>query len=228
MNTDLRNELAALGFLDEAALEAQPTLLAAISELRYEPGESIYQQDDESKSLFIVAEGLVKLETYLSSGQRRIVRLHKPGSMIGMDGLLGATHGHTAVAVDAVRALLVPHAELLRLKAADPQLYAGLLEKWHEYLAYADTWITEFSTGKIRGRVARLVRFLARFDDDTGPQIVELLTTEEMSDILGVTPESVSRVIAQFKREGILEHIENNPESLFSCDLRRLLKETRE
>ena len=56
--------------------------------------------------------------------------------------------------------------------------------------------------------------------------MVELLTTEEMSDILGVTPESVSRVIADFKREGILENIENNPEPLFSCDLARLRQET--
>ena len=228
MNPDIKKELAQLGFLDEDALETQPSLLAAVSEHDYEPGETIYQNDDESKSAFVIREGLVKLLTHLPNGQSRIVRLHKPGSTIGMDGLMELSHQHYAVAVDAVRTFQIPHTELLRLKENQPQLYAGLLEKWHEYLVYADTWITDFSTGKIRGRVARLVRFLARFAEDTGPQIVELLTTEEMSEALGVTPESVSRVIAEFKREGILESIENNPESLFSCDLRRLRQETRE
>ena len=226
MKSDIVNELAALGFLDAQALQARPALLAAISERAYEPDETIYQHEDESRSLFIVREGLVKLITYLSNGQCRIVRLHKPGSMIGMEGLLGSSHGHTAVAVGAVEVFEAPLSELLSLKDEAPQLYAGLLEKWYEYLTWADTWITEFSTGKIRARVARLVHFLARFEEDTGPQVVELLTTEEMSDILGVTPESVSRVIADFKREGILEGIENNPESLYSCDLPRLRRET--
>ena len=228
MNPEIKSELAELGFLDEAALETHPSLLAAVSEHDYRPGEAIYRSDDESNSVFVVRQGLVKLLTYLPNGQSRIVRLHKAGSTIGMDGLMELSHRHSAVAVGAVSAFQLPHAELLRLKESEPQLYAGILEKWHEYLVYADTWITDFSTGKIRGRVARLVRFLARFDEDTGPQIVELLTTEEMSEVLGVTPESVSRVIAEFKRDGILENIENNPESLFSCDLHRLRRETRE
>lgn len=228
MNTRILNELAELDFLDESALKSQPSLLAAVSENRYQPGETIYLRDDVSRSVFVVREGLVKLLAYLPNGQSRIVRLHKPGSMIGMDGLMDLNHQHEAVAIHTVRVFQIPHAELLRLKQNEPQLYNGLLEKWHQYLTYADTWITDFSTGKIRGRVARLVRFLARFDEDTGPQIVELLTTEEMAEVLGVTPESVSRVIAEFKREGILEEIENNPESLFSCDLRRLREETRE
>lgn len=226
MPSKIIGELAALGFLDEAALQARSGLLLTVSERSYAPDETIYQSGDESRSLFVLREGLVKLVTYLSNGQSRIVRLHKPGSMIGMDGLLGESHSHTAIAVGAVRAFVIPHSELLSLKQEEPQHYANLLEKWHEYLTYADTWITEFSTGKIRARVARLVRFLARFDEDTGPQIVELLTTDEMADILGVTPESVSREIADFKREGILESIENNPEPLFSCDLSRLRQET--
>lgn len=228
MNDDIKRELAALGFLDETSLERRATLLATVSKLSFEPGETIYQHDDENKSLYVLRQGLIKLLTYLSNGQSRIVRLHKPGSMIGLDGLMDSRHGHTAVAIDKVEVFLVPHVELLRLKEEEPQLYASLLENWHAYLVYADTWITEFSTGKIRGRVARLVHFLARFDEDTGPQNVELLTTEEMSDILGVTPESVSRVVADFKREGILKSIENTSESLFSCDLHRLKAERRE
>jgi CRP/FNR family transcriptional regulator len=228
MNLEIRDELAELEFLDAAALDAQPAMLVAISERSYRPGEQIYRHGEPGDTLFIVRKGLVKLMAHLPNGQSRIVRLHKPGSTIGMDGLMDSSQRHTAIAVHEVDTFLVPHAELQRLKEQEPLLYIGLLEKWHEYLTYADTWITDFSTGKVRGRVSRLIRFLARFDDDTGPQIVELLTTEEMAEVLGVTPESVSRVVAEFKREGILDEIENNPESLFSCDLRQLRLETQE
>ncbi|MGD8782907.1 MAG: Crp/Fnr family transcriptional regulator [Thioalkalispiraceae bacterium] len=226
MKTDIIDALASLGFFDKPTLTEHNSLLSSVSQHAYKAEAVLYQSDDESKSLFIIQEGLIKLVTHLANGRNRIVRLHKPGSMIGMDGLMNAPHEHTAIAVNDVKVFQVPHTELQRLKENEPQLYNQLLEKWYQYLNYADTWITDFSTGNIKGRVARLIEFLARFESDTGPQIVELLTTEEMSEILGVTPESVSRVVAEFKREGILSTIENNTESLFSCDLDKLKQET--
>jgi len=227
MNPDLKQELAMLGFFDETVLEEQEALLASVTSHTYQPGDVLYQNEGDSKLLFIIRQGLVKLLAYLPNGRTRIVRMHKRGSLIGFDGLMDQSHGHTAVAVDEVSVFQIPHTELLRWKEDEPQLYAQLLEKWYEYLSYADTWITDFSTGNVKGRVARLIRFLSRFDSETGPQIVELLTTDEMSEILGVTPESVSRVVAEFKREEILCPIENNSEALFTCDQKKLEQFTR-
>ena len=226
MNLDLRQELSKLGFFDESILAEQDALLASATSHTYRPGDVLYQSEGDSKLLFIIRQGLVKLLAYLPNGRTRIVRMHKRGSLIGFDGLMDQSHSHTAVAVDEVSAFQIPHTELLRWKEEEPQLYAQLLEKWYEYLSYADTWITDFSTGNVKGRVARLIRFLSHFDSETGPQIVELLTTDEMAEILGVTPESVSRVVAEFKREGILCSIENNSESLFTCDLAKIEQES--
>lgn len=222
MESKLAQELAGLGFFDEDTLSQQTSLLNAVSLQDYEPGEAIYLNGEESRSLHIIRSGLVKLMSYMPNGRSRIVRLHRRGSMIGLDGLMDEDHEHTAIAVHEVSVYQLPHAELVRWKDQEPQLYAGLLESWYAYLNYADTWITDFSTGSVKGRVARLVGFLASFDEDTGPQVVELLTTEEMSEILGVTPESVSRIVAEFKREGILQPIENNSESLFTFDQSKL------
>ncbi len=220
----LQTELSNLGFLDSETLAEQPRLLESISQVTYQPGEVIYHGGEESHLLFIVRQGRLKLITHLPNGRSRIVRLHKRGSLIGLDGLMREGHEHTAIAIDEVAAYKVPHHFFHQWKEDEPQLYNRLLEHWHEYLNYADTWITEFSTGNVKGRVARLLRFLADFESETGPHVVELLTTDEMADILGVTAESVSRVIAELKRESVLDPIENNPESLFTCDLDALEK----
>lgn len=221
-------ELASLGFFDEPTLLEHTSLLNSVSSQSYQPGEAIYINGEESRSLFIISRGLVKLMSYMPNGRSRIVRLHRRGSMIGMDGLMGEDHEHTAIAVDEVATYQIPHAQLRHWKQEAPELYAQLLEQWYQYLNYADTWITDFSTGSVKGRVARLISFLADFEAETGPQVVELLTTEEMSEILGVTPESVSRVVAEFKREGLLRPIENNTESLFTFDSRKLEQGTQE
>lgn len=219
---DLITELVNLGFLSAETLAKQPRLLESLSHGKYQHGEVIYHEGEESHLLYIIRHGMLKLINHLPNGRSRIVRLHKRGSLLGLDGLMDEEHEHTAIAVDEVELYKVPHNLFRHWKEEEPRLYNQLLEHWREYLNHADTWITEFSTGSVKGRVARLLRYLARFESETGPQVVELLTTDEMADILGVTAESVSRVIAELKREMILEPIENNAESLFTCDLERL------
>ncbi|MGD8577052.1 MAG: Crp/Fnr family transcriptional regulator [Thiohalophilus sp.] len=221
---DLVTELVNLGFLNADILTQQPRLLESISRGTYAPGDVIYHSGEGSRLLFIVRQGMLKLLNHLPNGRNRIVRLHKRGSLIGLDGLMGELHEHTAIAIDDVEVFKIPHHLFLQWKEEEPRLYNELLEHWHAYLNYADTWITEFSTGNVKGRVARLLRFLASFESETGPQVIELLTTDEMADTLGVTAESVSRVIAELKREAVLEPIENNSESLFTCDLESLEK----
>lgn len=223
-HSELLTDLANLGFLDTDILAQQPRLLKSLTHGIYAPGEVIYHGGEESHLLFIVRHGMLKLVNHLPNGRSRIVRLHKRGSLIGLDGLMDENHEHTAIAVDEVELYKIPHQLFHQWKADEPHLYTRLLEHWRDYLNYADTWITEFSTGNVKGRVARLLRFLARFESETGPQVVQLLSTDEMADILGVTAESVSRVVAELKRESVLEPIENNSESLFTCDLDTLEK----
>lgn len=218
---NLPDELARLGFLDEAILQQQG-LIEMITSASYQPGEVIFHQGEENRLLFVVHSGLIKLVAYLPNGRSRIVRMHNRGSIFGLDGLLNQAHEHTAIAVDQVRLIQLPHVHLQTWKQDQPELYAQLLEKSLEHLKRADLWITDFSTGNIRGRVARLLKFLCRFESETGPQIVELLSTEEMAEILGVTPESVSRIIAEYKRQGILTSIDNNTEPLYLCALDEL------
>lgn len=211
-------QLVDLGFLDAPALAHQSALLKSVTPRVYQPGDTLFMEGEAGESIYLINQGLIKMLTHLPNGRTRILRLHRRGAIVGLNGLLGKAHEHSALAVDEVHVLLIPLAEILPWKEQQPELYARLMETWYQYLNYADTWITEFSTGSVKGRVARLINFLARFDTDTGPRIVELLTTEEMADILGVTPESVSRVVAELKREAILKPIENNAESLFTFD----------
>ncbi|MGD8524990.1 MAG: Crp/Fnr family transcriptional regulator [Thioalkalispiraceae bacterium] len=226
MNQPLVKELAELGLLDEALLAEHGSVLNTVRPVSYAPNDTLYRAGEDSEILHIIRNGLVKLVVNLPNGRTRIVRLHKRSSMIGLNGLMNQPHEHSAIAVDDVDTYQIPHTVFRGWKEQEPQLYNQLLEKWYAYLNYADTWITDFSSGSIKGRVARLIKFLIRFESETGPQIVELLSTDEMADMLGVTPESVSRVIAEFKREGILQAIENNPESLFSCNLDKLEKQS--
>jgi CRP/FNR family transcriptional regulator len=224
----IAEELADLGIeaaMFDVVLRHAP---GAVRLTSYQPGESLYREGAEIGALYVVRRGRIKLLSYLPDGRARIVRLHNRGSLIGLNGLLGEVHEHTAIAVDRVEVYQMPLNLLSPLKEQDPTAYSRLLEHWYSYLNTADTWITEFSTGPIRGRVARLLLFLIDLDEESGPRELTLLSGEEMAEVLGVTPESVSRVVADFKRRGILVSHGDGPAEHYCCDLPALSVEARD
>jgi CRP-like cAMP-binding protein len=211
--------VAAMG--DDAPTPLQ-ILLSRAHRARYQQQDVLYHHGNDSSTVFFITAGLVKLVAYLPSGRARIVRLHRPGSILGLGGLLGFCHEHTGVAVTAVSVLRLPLCALQRLRSEDPASYIGLAERWHGYLQDADMWITQFSTGPIRGRVARLLALLASFEPATATGQLQLLSCDEMASILGVTIESVSRTLAQFKRQHILTCDDRKPTEFYDTDIPRL------
>lgn len=220
---DLAAELGTLGL--NADLCGALSQAAATRAVQYAQGETIYHEGAGVDALYVVRSGRVKLLNYLADGRARIVRLHRRGALLGLNGLLGQDREHTAIAIDKVQVYQVPIAPLVALKERDPAAYSSLIEQWYRDLGYADTWITEFSTGAIRGRVARLIRFLSGWEADADACELALLTGEEMAEVLGVTPESVSRVVADFKRRRILHPVEGGGGERYRCDPTALARE---
>lgn len=217
-------ELLAIG-LSKDLLHALGGALSSLKLSRYEAGDPVYRQGSDVEALYMVKNGRVKLMSYSQDGNARIVRLHKRGSVLGLNGLLGEKHDHTAIAVDEIELYILPIQAIRGIEGQDSEAYYKLLEYSHEYLREADTWITEFSSGGIRGRVARLVLYLMSQDESTGRHEVALLTVNEMGEIIGVTPESVSRILAEFKRSAILSPIDDGNSDIYHCDVSGLTRE---
>lgn len=199
------------------------SMLACARRVRYAAHETLYHQGSSATSVTFITAGLLKLIVHLPNGRARIVRVHRAGSILGLGGLLDEENEHTAVALSPVTALRLPLSAVRLLRREDPEAYIALIERWHGYLKEADIWITRFSTGPIRGRVARLLAFLADINRDSAVDQLQLLTCEEMGSVLGVTSESTSRVLADFKRRHILVSDNVHTESeIYNADMRRL------
>lgn len=186
-------------------------VLQPIEPLECPSGTVVYREGEHAETAFTLRRGLVKAIRYLPDGSERIVRLHTAGDAFGIERLLGLPYEQTVISVNHAELCRIPVSVLRDVSERSPQLYKRLVEHWHEHVRRADTWITLFSTGSVRARLARLINYLAEFEPDAGRGQVELLQGEEMAAILGVTQESVSRVLADFKRKGMLRHAEDDP-----------------
>lgn len=190
----------------------------------YSSQNSIYFEGSTAQSIYYVNSGMVKLISYMPNGRARIVRILGKGGILGLEGLLqDGLYKHTAVSVGGVKLSRIAVQRFRSLMQHDSELTARIIEHWHNHLFYADTWITQFSAGAIKSRVARLVNFLGSIEYGNDSMCVRLLTCEEMAEVLGVTPESVSRVLAQFKRDHVLSPIQERPFEVFKRDQPRLM-----
>jgi len=182
------------------------------------PGEKLYGEGELGTHMFTIRKGLVKLEQYLPDGTQRIVRLLKSTDVAGLETLLGKTYKHNAFALRTTEVCRYPTSVVSELAKNNPQLHLDLMTHWQSALSEADSWITELSTGSAKERVARLLLRLAK--DEPNRQCV-LFGREDMGAMLGITTETASRIIAEFKRQGVIKEVGS---SQYICDAESLEK----
>jgi CRP/FNR family transcriptional regulator len=185
-------------------------LLQPIDQYIYPSGSVIYEVDSSKRFIYSIRRGMVKLVHVAEDGDSRIVRLLGPGAAIGLE-LLEDTSGyhHTAIAVTRVDLCKIPVSTTKHLTMEYPALCYHVGMQLQNQLDIADQWIVSLSTGAARQRVAQLVLLLERFfSEDNGAFL--LLNREDMAAMTGIAVETVSRMIAELKRQKLLYRYRDN------------------
>ena len=176
--------------------------LLVIDDLVYSHSGVIYREGDEGGALFTIRRGMVKLIRHLPGGEQRIVRLLNVADALGLETVIGSNYKHTAIAVGETEVCRIPLEVIRHLGLSHPELSVQLMIRWQSSLDCADRALVEFSTGTAEVRVARLLLHLSAHDaGDTCPEIGR----QDIGSILGISTETASRVMADFKRRGIVE-----------------------
>lgn len=171
----------------------------------------LYRAGDPGSSVFTLRSGLVKLVQYLPDGQQRIVRLVRSTDVVGLEAMLGQNYQHDAIALSDSQVCRIPADVVQQLDRKNAGMHDELLRRWQRALSEADRWLTELSTGTARQRVARLLLWLTESGDGAS---CELFTREDIGAMLGVTTETASRVIAEFRRQG---HLSQDANGIVTC-----------
>lgn len=186
------------------------------------PGMALYHTGDRGEHMFTVRSGALKLVQYLPDGGQRIVRLARRTDVLGLEALLDKDYQHDAIALQASEVCRFPVRMVRTLSEDNPGLHRELMARWQHALSEAEAWLTELSTGSARQRVARLLLRLVR---DRESSECELFSREDMGAMLGITTETASRIIAEFKRQSLLVDVSSNRFLLDIPNLRRIAED---
>jgi CRP/FNR family transcriptional regulator, anaerobic regulatory protein len=178
-------------------------------------GVLVVRAGEPADALFTVRKGFLKLWTTDDEGHQRVLRLLKPGDMFGLEALLEPRYRLNAETLTPAGLCRIPLDVVSDLLKREPLLCAELERRWMHQLQRTDEFITNIASGPSRGRVVKLLRCLAQI---AHPEPAPYVSRMDMASMLDISRETAARVIADLKRQGLLEetrsHLLFDPQNL--------------
>lgn len=190
---------------------------------RFRRGGIIFQEGTPALGVYCIHSGLAKLYKTGDGGEPLVIRLLKPGEIVGCRPMLSdEPYAATAEAVADTTVCIIPRETLRRLLDQSKILTNELMARLARDLRVSEDQALSLAQTSARRRAAQLLVSL----HDTFSETQETrgapfaaLQRKEMAQMIGVTPETFSRVLRLFADEGLLRLTRD---SIVLEDLRRL------
>jgi CRP/FNR family nitrogen fixation transcriptional regulator len=162
--------------------------------------EEIYAQDDDADLLFQVVSGVVRTSRLTADGRRQVGDFYYPGDIFGLEP--GPDHRFAAEALTACELMAVRRASV-RAAAGEFEFNRAILEAARQEMERLQEHVLLLGRKSACERVASFLISLAQGRSD-GP--VELsMGRQDIADYLGLTIETVSRMLTRLQGEAIVE-----------------------
>ena len=178
-----------------------------IDDLAFASDAVLYTEGAPAVGVFSLRKGMVKLLRSTADGRERIVRVLRPGDVVGLEALATAHYDSEAVAMVEASVCRIPLSVLHHLSANSPRLHLRLMQKWQQALKDADDWLAELNFGTARQRVAGLA---LKMRDSETPQHTSFFAREDMGAMLDLKLETVSREISGLVRDGLIKPLDKS------------------
>lgn len=193
---------------------------APIDDLEFQAGACLYDEGDAALGIFTLRTGMVKLVRVTADGRSRIVRVLRPGDVVGLEALATQRYNSEAIALSDVSVCRIPLDVIHRLGGSSHRMRTTLMQKWNLALKDADDWLADLNFGTAGQRVAALVRKMRNPLDGL---TCTLFSREDMGAMLNLKLETVSREISKLAHEGIIEPADKGSRIYFIRKPDRLL-----
>ena len=178
----------------------------------FRAGAQIFSEGDEITGGYRVLAGAVRSCRYLGDGRRQVLGFHLIDDIFGLE--LGAKHSASAEAMVATAVVSVS-----TRSTAGPGEYVDLLELATKQLQQAQDLTTDLGKKLAHERLANFLLDVARRLQSTSFRMP--MRRLDIADHLGLTIESVSRLLNGFERAGLVRIIDRK-KRLELLDLPRL------
>lgn len=171
----------------------------------YEQGETIFRKSDPSSYLYILKSGQVKLTSAIPGGRNQIVGLITPGHLLGVDTLCDEAYAYSATATSTVTACKFKHKAMLSAIKEHPTITTHLLDDLNTKLAQTRAFIEAMGHRTATEKIAACILSIQPKNSSSGENPSLHISRLDLADMLGLTEETVCRVMAKLRRMEIVD-----------------------
>jgi CRP/FNR family transcriptional regulator, cyclic AMP receptor protein len=200
--------LRAVGFF----CQLEPAALKDFNEVRststYPDGTVLFLEKQDPRGVFVLCGGEVKLSISSSAGKTLILRIAKPGEILGLMAVItNSPYEVTAEAIRPCQIAFIRRDDFVQLLAKHPEMQKGVVRQLTTLYSGACEQLR--TVGLSSSAPEKLARLLLEWSADAkqlkgGAQVKFPLTHEEIAEFLGTTRETVTRTLSEFKTKNLV------------------------
>jgi len=169
--------------------------------LAFARNQEVFCEGDAADYCYLIVSGAVRICKILADGRRHIASFHFAHDFFGLDGL--AVRQHCAEAIGDVVVMRYSRAAVEQLAEQQPALTRRLRDLAFSSLAEAHERMLCLGRKTALERVTSFLLEMAdRIDEDGALEMP--MSRGDIADYLGLTIETVSRVLSALKRDGAI------------------------
>ena len=185
----------------------QSSALQAFSKVKFTttyPGDAVlFVEGQESRGVYLLCKGRVKLTMNSSDGKTLIVGICEPGEVLGLNAAVsGGPYELTAETLQPCQVNFVRREDFVRLTREHAEISAAVMRQLSKDYRHACQEIRYL--GLSRSASEKVAQFLLETSSNAqqtnqGKRFNLGLTHEEISQIVGISRETVTRTMTDFK-----------------------------
>jgi CRP/FNR family transcriptional regulator, anaerobic regulatory protein len=170
-------------------------------------GASLYRPDEAFDSLYAVRSGAFKTVGVSNNGEEKVTGFYLPGELLGLDSISNGRHGYSAVALEDSDVCAIPFAALEKMALSVPMLQHKLFRVLSGDISRDQGLMLLLGRMSADQRLAAFLLSLSRRYQRLGfsaSRFTLRMTREEIGNYLGLTLETVSRLMSRFQKESLI------------------------
>jgi len=191
------------GFLCQLSPNASEAFLAIRHNLTYPTGTILFVENEEARGLLLLCSGQIKLTFSSSGGRTLVLRIAKPGDVLGLTAVMSdGAYEVTAEVLQPVQAAFIGKEDFQRFIRTFPEVYASVIGQISTQYKSACNQLR--TVGLSTSANEKLARLLLEWSSDgietkEGTRIRMPWTHEQIAECVGSTRETVSRTLSDFR-----------------------------
>ena len=196
------------GFFCDLTPEAARDFEAIKSSSTYPGGSVLFLEKDPFRGVFLLCKGRIKLSISSSGGKTLILRMVRPGEVLGlMAAISGTPYEATAEAMEPCQMAFIRSDDFTRFIHKYPEVYRSMVRQMSsQYFGTCQQIRTIALSASSRQKLARLLLEWSADGRETseGTRISVPLTHEQIAECVGSTRETVTRILSEFKNRHLV------------------------